>query len=355
MTLRLSISDVRTFLECRRKWTFRSRNAMGLEPSQPSKALMLGTAVHEALAAYYGNKLQTIPEEQRAQFSPLSAFSKSWAHQLSSYGIPQVRIKSGKDDEFSDLHGELSEARELGHGMVKHYVRWAEVADRGYTVEAVEFPFEVPIDYTGVTFSGVIDLVLRDKLTGRLYIVDHKTYTSPPNETLLQMDLQALAYEWAVSEKNVLGIEGDLAGTIFNVLRKRVPGEVKVLKSGKLSKNKRQLVTPEIYRQAVRDHGLNMAEYEGFIRALDPNKFNERHTIMADPARRRYFVRVLRQARDEMKRMIEDATMLEFSIPTTTRACAYCDFRDLCMASITGCPNTAHGKFRKRPSNKIME
>jgi hypothetical protein len=216
MSLKLSISDVSTFLECRRRWTFHSRNAMGLEPSQPSRALLLGTAVHEGLAAYYKG-LQDGLSPVQSGFTGM--FTKSWGEQLSSYGIPQIRMKNA-DGVFDDLQTELTETKALGLGMLAQYAQWAPKHDAGWKVLAVEYPFEIPIDFSGTTFSGVIDLVVQDAI-GRLWVVDHKTYTSSPDPVLMSMDLQSLAYEWAIAEMNVLGTQGaEFAGTVFNVLKK---------------------------------------------------------------------------------------------------------------------------------------
>jgi len=59
---------------------------------------------------------------------------------------------------------------------------------------------------------------------------------------------------------------------IYNVLAKSIPVMPKVLKKGSLSLDKGQSTTPELYRLAIAENGLNEADYAEFLAYLEENQ-----------------------------------------------------------------------------------
>jgi len=283
----VSVTERSSFRTCRRRW--------GLEtidnwvPKSPAFALEFGTGIHTALESYYASKGDLT--------SALDAFTE-WHDEF------DAKIA----DELGGLYTEdtsrdVWDLRLMGLAMLELYpkyesmtkVTWTDVRaiegngmeqfdnkrPKGYPKEADVIVHEsgrcmVPLVHPTskqvlVNTSGEpIYLTARiDMLVDRatpykgLWVVDHKTSASAPNDRGLDFDEQPTGYcyvVWRLTGKMPRGV-------IFNYLIKNTPKEPRWVQGnskngphnseGKaLSTAKDQLTTPDMYREALKDLGL---------------------------------------------------------------------------------------------------
>jgi len=148
-----------------------------------SPALMFGTAVHKALESWY-----LTPLEQR--IIPTNALDKAKLHLYSSdrpFGPDSEVPMYNAIHEFimhSDPNVPDSDKRCQLNGikiLVEYFKRYKDdgltvVSDsKGPMVERrVEFPIHVSPDLK-ITYFGTVDVILENKQTGVVMVVDHKT------------------------------------------------------------------------------------------------------------------------------------------------------------------------------------
>ena len=175
--LHVSVSQVKCFLRCPRQYQF--RYVLGAEPEFIPANLVLGSAVHEGLAAYYRSVMATgdSPEQdvcKAAFYGTLVGFRKN-----------KLPIKDGEDMEAQ------------GEALLK--VFYETVYQDPPNVVGVEVPFtiELPDPTTGEILEealvGALDLVVRE---GEKHVVgEHKTAAKKWSTDQIQHDIQLSAYK----------------------------------------------------------------------------------------------------------------------------------------------------------------
>jgi len=125
-------------------------------------------------------------------------------------------------------------------------------------------------------FVGRVDAILRHRTTGALWLLDHKTSSSP--ETFasgLSGDPQALGYVWLVEQAVRAGALADVgvapdarvAGFVYNIVSSSRQRRPEVLKKGGLSRAK--AVTPSwLYEEAIRENLLAVDDYADHLDLL---------------------------------------------------------------------------------------
>lgn len=217
--MKISMSEVGTFLRCRRKWSYSSENMRSLSPISDAPYLWIGTGVHAALEQFY----RAGPDAH----NPAEFFCE-WA----------LQQKTGVSDER-----EWDRLTLLGAVMLSGYLNEYGGPDDdrdGFTVlraadtRMVEQEFQVPIPGTpnGI-LVGRADGLIRDA-QGWFWLLDHKTYTPPPPRkgSLLVLDRQFLGYTWAFQMLSNAGklepygvpTGARIEGALYNGLRKQQPG-----------------------------------------------------------------------------------------------------------------------------------
>lgn len=186
----ISNSETTTWLTCRRKYYF--EYFLDLEPKQFSDAISNGILYHACLEAYYAAKSLGGEDEEFCR----------------SAGIEPLIAAMQSDN--ADI-AQLGKMRALLHAYWDHY---ASDDDR-YEVYAVETKLKIDLseDYAMV---GTIDLIWKDKETGKYWMVDHKSAYNFWTEEQAEMTGQFTKY--VVLGRNA-GL--DVAGVIVNQLRTR--------------------------------------------------------------------------------------------------------------------------------------
>lgn len=208
-------SERSTFNKCRWAWSLSYQRR--LRQRRPAPVLRFGTLVHEALADYY------IPGRKRGPHPALN-FLKAYDRNIAEMGEFAVRLTEDEEVKWED-------ARELGVEMLEDYVE-EYGDDSDWEVVAAEQPFRAPVRHpvTGAVifyYAGIVDVIMRQRSTGRIYVWDHKTTDSIERwMKTLGMNEQASSY-WAhavpwMKEQGIINprVFNDMSGLMFNFLKR---------------------------------------------------------------------------------------------------------------------------------------
>ncbi len=203
----VSYSELDTFRQCPLKHRLAYVLRWSKERTEGS-ALARGTAWHTILATHY-HTLQT-----------------------ATFGMTRTQILAASSQILDECQvavsllladpntGEMSEQQELLAWMYAGYVQYHGV-DPDWRILGIEMKIRVPLLNEGGRVSrfeikGVLDLVVRSRSTGRMWIIDHKTGKDLPRDKDLDLDDQFGLYEWMW---NRLNPDGRIQGTIHNAAR----------------------------------------------------------------------------------------------------------------------------------------
>jgi hypothetical protein len=280
--LDISVTERGEFRTCRRRWylsTILNLQSKG----QGEIALSFGTAIHSALEIIYRADLSD-PEQLRATVllemqawkdvqAGLDLTQSEWEEVLDLVELGEIMlhnyfayenrapVKLGRPVAVEGLildEDRLKPSRPDGYGPYAEVVRH----ESGRLMVPIVDPYtKVPItSLDGIAYlTGRID-VLTERLTPKLglWVVDHKSAATAPSDKGLDWDDQVTGYCYIVWRW--LGIVP--RGVIFNYLIKNAPSEPRLVKGKKkgeglvLSTAKDQQTTPDLYREALKEHGL---------------------------------------------------------------------------------------------------
>jgi hypothetical protein len=175
--------------------------------------LWFGSAVHAGLADWY------LPGLERGRH-PAETFDEALE------GDRSFAVTNEEEEK------EYADARELGMSMLHQYTDFYG-EDEYWDVIATEEPFRVWIPHPQdkgnkrwLRYVGTWDGVIRDRTSGEVWLLEHKTAASI-SPLHLPLDDQAGAY-WAVAtatlrKRGVLKPREEIAGILYNFLRKALP------------------------------------------------------------------------------------------------------------------------------------
>lgn len=322
-------SDRGLFRDCRQRWDFNSKIRLAYEPASSNPALEFGTAIHAGLEVYYDPDFWDIHYTERTEMA-VARFLTVTAEQR--------RIFQRHFGEDFDKLVEYDARPELGEGMLRGYAEWANQKD-AFKPLYVEIEFEVPVpdpilpqrqfqvDGLPVFYQGRIDMLVEDD--EGYWIVDHKTAaTFKEKEAYLMLDQQCGSYIWALQEQMGIKVEG----VIYNELRKEIPHEPKVLKSGMLSVDRRQLTTAELFGKKAAELGQDPEHYGEYFNWLkeQPNKYFRRQPVTRSQAE-------LKQLGNNISREAWDMLTSPYIYPNPGEyKCQGCAFRAPCLARQAG-------------------
>lgn len=214
------------YKRCMKKWFWKWR--MGLVPkAQSFGALELGTWVHAAMQAWYG-------EGYKRNDTLVEHFT------LAAENAIQIAQEAGAPAYLLDKAEELAM---LGEAMTRAYERFYG-KDKGVFVIAVEIPLEFTIaDHTGKVVAVhrlKPDMVFADRQK-TVRLMENKTAAQIRTGHLV-LDDQARPYgamaERALKREGVIAKADAFAGVTYNFLRKALPDERETNAEGKaLNKN----------------------------------------------------------------------------------------------------------------------
>lgn len=315
--LRISVSDLIYFNECRRKWLwYRTWGS-----KEPAIAQWVGTAVHKGVEAFFRTK-----DHQEAVLAYRLYVSETIRKISTAMGV----LWQGIEQNFVD-------AGELGEGMVINFCDYYVDAHPELltgTVIGVEEYLQTELIEGEVDLVGKVDLILHDS-KGRVILVDHKTAARALDEQALDVDSQltGYAYLWTATHN------GELPHRIvYNVLYKGVPTPPAVIKGGKLSKSKSQFTTSTLYRAEIEARELAVDDYQDILNYFAVEGWN---TFFKQVATSRnwneidaYELRSMAKAR-EIQRALKEPEIWAYPDPGMYK-CPGCEFLVPCKMADDG-------------------
>jgi hypothetical protein len=226
-----SYSDIDTYLTCPKKYSFRAIE--GLQRKKRAVALFDGINAHEWLRVFF-TVLQQGWSKDHAWNAVLGAVNKAYEENKN------IRF----EDEDVEVRDRIEETLVWIEGYCNQYAEDWEILH-------VEEEFIIMLD-TGEVISFTPDLVVRDR-NDRVWIVDHKTTSATPTAGMPFGDTQALLYY-----SGVKALYPDVAGFIFNRIRKKVPVQPRLTKTGdkRVADLKRIDTTYGLLKNFLEENGL---------------------------------------------------------------------------------------------------
>lgn len=203
-------SERSTFKRCPQRWWWAWRE--GLRPLRDANPLWFGQGIHLALAEWY------LEGDKRGPH-PVETWEKFVADEERFIPVDY------EEDEYK-----LIEAKELGKTMLNGYIE-EYGRDDDWDVIATERTFKMPIKTQNgksrlVDFVGTMDGVYRQRSTGEVWLMEHKT-AKAIFLNHLPLDDQAGAYfmvaTQALRSQGLIKKDEELQGIMYNFLRKGLP------------------------------------------------------------------------------------------------------------------------------------
>lgn len=305
----LSYSDILTHQRCPKQFEYKVER--DLQKKRRDVNMTKGTYVHELLMAYYqeGTTFHERYEEMKQQMVYITL-----------------------DDEVIQPDDLLEEALDL-------VLRYVEKYDDDWEILHVEETFEIEIDGEPISFTP--DLVIRD--ARGVWVVDHKTTSRMPDGTIGVGDYQAFLYSSAMKE-----IYEDFRGFIFNRLRKKVPTQPRLTKTGdtRVANVGRIDTTYEILRDFIQEEAPELMNDETHRRRLaelrDEDRFFFREYVFTPDEVSDELFKDTQQVLVDIQRHREAGRFPRIFLPYAgAQECTNCEFKDLCVAELRDY-NTEH-------------
>lgn len=188
--LAVSYSQLDTFLTCPRRWMYRYLQGYG--KSDDTESTQLGTQVHASI------------EEYCKRLSEGYEWTIAEAVDLVQSNLNKRTIKfKDVDDEIVEQHKAMMEGLVTGDGELAELLNKCDVLAQELEFRLpIKLPFKVRDKqknlYDEVILNGFIDLVLKDRDTGGIIVIDHKTGKSLFKPIKLRTNLQLPIYSLVI-------------------------------------------------------------------------------------------------------------------------------------------------------------
>jgi hypothetical protein len=192
-----SVTEIGSFMRCRRMWFEGSFNGNALTQPKPAVALYTGSMWHR------GHEL--VLETSADQAAPSADMAMGQAFEQMKAGIDDNLIASRGHGLTSDEAVDMQEQADLLEAMAINYE--AYWTDKGAYPLPAEFDLiqaeqtcVVPVVGTPHSLEATLDGLMRHRATGLVYVLERKTFERHPALEMLDMEFQFTAYMWVVEQ-----------------------------------------------------------------------------------------------------------------------------------------------------------
>lgn len=317
-----SVTERQDFRSCRRRWFLNTVHR--LTPAGGALHFWFGNLIHAALEEYYTAQKEGASQDEmegRARIAYETFYGLSIREARQALG----RFFDSIEEEYADMH-------EMGLGMLDGYFKMERGEGGMPKIFLVEQRYRVRIPGTVGWLTGRFDLII-ELPNGDLLVVDHKTAGSRHNSAHLDLDDQLTGYVYVYWRAT-----GTMPrGAVYNVLLKKVAKKPTLLKSGKLSQDKQQSTTYDLYLEAIREHGLQVSDYNDmlvYLREQGWSNFFNQEPVFRTKAQLLEFERNLVREWKDMRRV---ASHPDEAYPNPTAMnCPSCPVRMICSTMMDG-------------------
>jgi hypothetical protein len=300
----VSWSKISLWRKCRQAYHY--RYDQNLDKKAPAVYLIKGNVLGEMLDA-------------RAQAKDASKVLDVYAKKYASLFV-----------EEQEMHGNFVEDVER---IYAGYCR--EYADEKLKYIAVEMELKVKLTLK-IEFIGYIDKLVRDS-NKQIWIMDHKSMGSIPDENNRYSDLQQVFYGWSYNQTVKPKLEA--SGIIWDYLRTKPPTIPETLKNGQLTVRANIDTDYYTYKSEINRLGLKMTlPYAETLERLkaQPSKFFQRVQLPLSNST------MVSQVVEDLTHTAEEIFAYENTSGTAphgrnmTRDCPQCTFFELCQSELRG-------------------
>lgn len=205
--------------------------------------------------------------------------------------------------------------------------KWGTVIHNGQPM--VEVKLKVPFNIgTYKMFEGTLDWVAKELNTGAEFLVDHKGFKTFVPEEAEEWNLQMSAYQKLLMEE-----KRPIVGSILHQIRPEVPRQPKLNKNGTMSRA--DLISDwETYKAALIAAKLDPADYEEMQEKLAPKEFWRMSRAYRTKQEVDGVWEDIRAAAQDIQRQVKEGARMYRTL--SSRVCAGCTVRDLCMEELRG-------------------
>lgn len=266
-----SFSKVNSYITC--PYQHYLRYTEKWYPKQKSRALSVGSAIHECCEYY----------------------------------------RKGKLNEFEfDKTNEIDLRR-----WIKLYQKYSKI-EKDYEFVFIEKTFKCK------GFIGIVDGLVKNKRTGKLWLYEMKTFSKMPNEFDRVFRPQPYIYYQQLKNKGI-----NVEGVVWEYVKSELPKEPALLKSGKLSSTLTQNIIPDTVISACQKNNLNVDDYQDLI---EQSKLNI--TNYFDVKERYITPEVAEKIFNEFNAVRVNGKNKKKHMNSLT--CKSCSYKDVCLAELTG-------------------
>lgn len=197
-----SASKIRQFLSCEKKYEYKYVD--GLLPRTYQRALEFGSIGHKFLENWYTHL------KDGGEFN-LKAISET------------IKTDRGLEDFDSFTTQAFETDLYTVHGMIAAYTKFYENDPKQWEILAVEQLIDYAQSFEGIHLRGIPDLVVKERNSDFVWIIDHKFLAQITQGLLkkLPLDIQVHMYLKMVKQYiNKLYPELKIRGVIYNIVRK---------------------------------------------------------------------------------------------------------------------------------------
>jgi putative RecB family exonuclease len=232
----LSYSQINTYLTCPLR--YKLHYVEQVPPAFKSAALTFGSAIHEAVGAFYDQHL--VGDSLRVD-QVLDVYREAWRN----WDETEIRFFNGDDAE--SLQEKAQQMLEAFHSAF----------DPGIVVVGVEEFFEISLGQMP-PFCGYIDLIEQSD-SGQITVADLKTAARKPTNGSVHQNIQLTAYSVGVE---ALGFTPDTVNLRLDVLTKTKNPELVRLETTRTDEDRQRFVK-------LAQHIWNAIEREAFFPKQD--------------------------------------------------------------------------------------
>lgn len=265
--------------------------------------LLRGTMIGEMLDA------RAMPIIKKDPYKILKQYSKQYA-----------QLFREEQEKYGDVIGDV---KRLFEGYERKY------ANEG--LEYLGYEEFVGLDLVkDIRFIGYIDKRVQDA-QGRVFLMDHKSHRTLPNDDQRFSDLQKVLYVWAWNEMNP---SKRSIGFIWDYIRTKAPTIPELLKDGKRLSMAKNIDTDYwTYLGAIKQHRLDVKPYLEFLAELKKRADTRyvRVTLPNPPKK------MIENIVNDLKETAKEIHTSKSKDRNMTRMCpSDCDFYQLCQAEVRG-------------------
>jgi len=319
-------SDVSSFTKCPRQWEYQSHLRMGLQSRKLYAPFFVGSAVHFAMEHKRATGIH--PEDSLDEFEEKQIMKMT---------------QGGGRDALWDEEREVVETNiEFAKGLVRHHGIWEKAYKGEFCNSEIDFianerVFRLPLlrpngtEEPGVFVEGRMDGLIKHLPTNEFWVYELKTARSI-HERLRLLDNDGQATMYVDAAERLWGER--ISGVLFEIMRKSLPKEPKVLQDGTLSRNIRIDTSFEMYLKCIR------RQHPKASRKFILEHYGEILAHLRNAKDDAYFVRIpVRRTRNEVINFRAElyAKAMQMVSPTTAiwsspgYHCGFCAFKEPCV------------------------